>query len=134
MEEQFNLDLEPMSEERTSTFSDGQSQQLGTPTRSPLFEDEDGYAFADFYENGQVVIHSHLKVDPTPMVLKKASAVSEMIGEAFKEKGYTELYTWGYTDAHERYNVFLQYFPTGNEVNIEGWDGPTMFEYKKVLN
>lgn len=109
-------------------------QQLGTPTRNPLFEDEDGFAFADFYENGQIVIHSHLKNEPTKDLLTKASLVSDMIGEAFVQKGITELYTWGYTKEHERYNVFLGYYPTGKEVYIEGWEGPPMFEYKKVLS
>lgn len=143
MENQYSLDLESPTSERTSTSLDGQSGTEEIPNLDkfhPLFqEDSIGSAFAHEYfdqNEGKVkfVIHSSLD-NPTLEGLKIARDISCHIDDSFKEKGVTELYTWGYTPDHDKYNKFLGYFPTGKVIQFaEGCDpGYVIQEYKKVL-
>lgn len=104
-----------------------------TPTLKLLYEDEDSLAYVHILLDGKLVIHSDIKVPKTPSILKKARDVSMLIDETFKDKGVKKLYTWGIGDTMDTYNVFLGYFPTGEEVIIEGWQGEPIFEFSKDL-
>jgi hypothetical protein len=104
---------------------------LGIPNLNLLFEDDDGAAVCHEFD-GKYIIHSEFRKEITKELLKKAMEVSFMIDNAFRERGITELYTWAENDKQHRYNQFLGYFPTGNEVKIDGYDN-SIFEYKKDL-
>ncbi len=103
-----------------------------TPTLKLLYEDEEGLAYVHIVQD-KLVIHSHIKVEKTLEIIKKARQISMLIDDMFKEKGVKELYTWATSEEEERYNEYLGYALTGNAITIEGYDGPEILEYRKEL-
>ena len=110
----------------------------GTPNLNILFiEEGQGAAVCHTIEDGGEVkhmIHSHLEKPYTISRLKLAKKVSDQIDVLFKSKGVDKLYTWGISEEQHRYNTFMGYTLTGNEITINGQRGnPAIFEYVKEL-
>lgn len=82
----------------------------------------------------KLVIHSEIWGERDRRKLETVQEVSAMIDRAFKEKGVEKIYTFSDgTDESYRYNIFLGWQPTGEEMTIEG--KPTGYhEFVKVLN
>jgi len=102
------------------------------PNLKEIFRDEAIGVCAVHVCDGKYVIHSELFGEPTKERLGQAQLVNTLIDETFKRKGVEKLHTWAITDEQYRYNMFLGYQPTGNEVVIEGFDTP-VYEFEKVL-
>ena len=56
-----------------------------------------------------------------------------MIDEGFRSRGIDKLYTWAETDEQYRYNLFMGFKPTGEEI-VFSYDYPnTVYEFVKEL-
>ena len=124
---QFSSSLEQMKLEKTLTFSAGQLLTLGIPNLDLLFDDEDGTVISHFFQ-GKYVIHSSLKKEPSLSLMKKAKEVCDEVNDAFNEHGI-ETYTWSENDKQQRYNEFLGYELTGQELDIPNYG--KVKEYKR---
>lgn len=93
-----------------------------------LYEDDDMIGIVHILDT-KYVIHSEYKKPITGALIKKAASISKLIDEAFKNKGVEFLYTWSQTPEEERYNKFLGYEPTGNEVETISNGGPLPDDY-----
>lgn len=114
----------------------GELLSLGIPNLKLLFDDEDGSAIVHILDD-KFVIHSEFKKGVN---LDKAMEVSNMIDEAFKERGINSLYTWTSSRQEEVYSGYLGYKPTGVKVLTHEEGGPLpddypyeVYEFKKDL-
>jgi len=103
------------------------------PNLKELFRDKDvGIAAVDT-SGEKLVVHSEIYGRRDRSKLEKVQQVSAAIDDAFRAKGVERIYTWSDgTDESYRYNVFLGWKPTGEEVTFDG--EPTGYmEFEKVL-
>ena len=104
------------------------------PNLKELFRDEAiGIAAVDLVDQ-KLVIHSEIYGEVDRRKLELVQVVSGKIDEAFKAKGVERIYTWSDgSDESYRYNIFMGWQPTGEEVTFDG--KPTGYqEFVKVLN
>ena len=103
------------------------------PNLKELFRDETiGIAAADLVGE-KIVLHSEIYGERDGPKLKLVQRISAMIDEAFRSKGVEKLYTYSDgTDEGYRYNLFLGFKPTGEELTIDGTPSG-YYEFEKVL-
>lgn len=103
------------------------------PNLKEVFRDETIGICVAHLLGEKVVLHSEIYGDRDRRKLEQIQLINSMIDETMKSKGVDTLYTWAETDEQYRYNLFLGYKPTGNEVVMpEGYPNP-VYEFEKVL-
>jgi hypothetical protein len=103
------------------------------PNLKEIFRDEDIGVAAVHILGDKLVLHSELFGRRDRQKLEQAQLISVMIDEAFKDKGVDKLYTWAETEEQYRYNIFLGYKPTGEEVVMPEDYPRKVFEFVKEL-
>ena len=104
------------------------------PNLKELFRDENvGIAAVDT-SGEKLVVHSEIYGRRDRQKLEAVQAASAAIDEAFRSRGVEKIYTFSDgTDEGYRYNIFLGWQPTGEEMTLNG--EPTGYhEFVKVLN
>ena len=103
------------------------------PNLKELFRDQDvGIAAVDT-SGEKLVVHSEIWGRRDRSKLEKVREVALAIDEAFRARGVEQIYTWSDgTDESYRYNLFMGWKPTGEEVTLDGVPSGCM-EFEKVL-
>lgn len=118
--------------DRRSTSLAGLLDSQASHSLKELFRDENiGVAACDCV-GGKFVLHSELFGEATKEKLEVARQISELIDEGFRSRGVAKIYTWAETDEQYRYNLFMGYAPTGEEVTINGVPSG-FYEFEKEL-
>jgi hypothetical protein len=102
------------------------------PNLKELFRDKDIGCAAVHLVDEKIIVHSELYGKVGKEKMEVVRSVSEAIDEAFRAKGVKKLHTWAGTDEQYRYNLFLGYRPTGEEVTFDGVPSG-FFEFEKDL-
>lgn len=133
MEKVSNSDSEQTSQEKPSISLAGLLDTAALPNLKELFRDETiGIAAVDT-SGDKLVIHSEIYGRRDRPKLEKVQEVSLAIDEAFRTRGVERIYTWSDgTDESYRYNLFMGWKPTGEEVTLDGVPSGCM-EFEKVL-
>lgn len=103
------------------------------PNLKELFRDEAIGCAAVHLLGDKLILHSEIFGQRDRRKLEQVQEISAMIDNSFKEKGVEKLYTWAETDEQYRFNLFLGYKPTGEEVVMPEDYPRKVFEFEKVL-
>lgn len=125
-------DLEQVNEEKPSTSLAGLLATAELPNLKEVFYDEDIGVCAVHILGDKFILHSEIFGRRDREKLAQIQEVNAAIDNGFRSRGITEIYTWAETDEQYRYNIFLGFTPTGNEVVLPGYD-KTVYEFKKEL-
>jgi len=102
------------------------------PNLKELFYDEAIGTAAVHSLGEKYVIHSEIFGERSKEKLTTVQQISAMIDEGFRNRGINKLHTWAETEEQYRFNLFLGYKPTGNEVTIPDYPNP-VYEFEKEL-
>lgn len=114
----------------------GQLRTLEIPNLNTVYEDDTGELLLHNVKGDGSLLVLHADVIPTidRRILEHYAVILNSLCEQLSQKGFPSLKTWVLTDEQMRYAVFFGFVPTGNEVTIEGYFGPPIYEMEKVLN